>query len=157
MLAATFEEIPPEPLPWLLGRGEACAEHAAARGAPAAGLCAIVSLETGTGAVPDRAVDSHTPAWEYEAVTGDEVLAHVADSALAGALARLSEGRPRTAPADRLGRPVGSPRRRAILGVKPATARVRLSRARRRLTQALCPSERSGPATRPPLPMEAPS
>ncbi len=41
-----------------------------------------------------------------------------------------------------------------VLDVKPATARVRLLRARRRLTQALA-SERSDPTTCPPLSMEA--
>jgi len=149
-----FEEIPPEPLPWLLGvarrvlstqwRGER--RRIALRDRLA---------ETDAGPSPDLDVDPHASVREIEAETGDEVLAHVADSALSSALARLSE-------ADRellllIAWDGLSPAEAAtVLGIKPATARVRLLRARRRLTHALS-QERSGPATCSPLSMEASS
>lgn len=149
-----FEEIPPEPLPWLLGIARRVLSTQR-RGDRRRIALRDRLAETGTGAAPDLGVDSHASAWESEAETGDEVLAHVADSALSSALAQLSE-------ADRellllIAWDGLSPAEAAtVLGIKPATARVRLLRARRRLTDALS-RERSDPATCSSLPMEASS
>lgn len=161
-----FEEIPIDPLPWLLGvarrvlstqrRGERrrVALHdrlAQTAGHSVAGVPGELAAEAPgglageeSGGLTDRIPQS-----------GDGVLAGIADPVLAAALARLSEG-------DRellllIAWECLSPAEAAsVLGVKPATARVRLLRARRRLTQALS-RERPDPTTCPPLSMEAPS
>ena len=137
-----LDEVPVDPLPWLLGvarrvlstqrRGERRRVELRDRLA-----------ETDAGS-------SHPLHLTPE--TGDGVLAGLADAALAGALARLSD-------ADRellllIAWDGLSPAEAAtVLGVKPATARVRLSRARGRLARALA-REHSDPATCPPLSME---
>jgi RNA polymerase sigma-70 factor (ECF subfamily) len=79
----------------------------------------------------------------------------LADGALAGALARLSD-------ADRelllliAWEGLSAAEAATVLNIKPTTARVRLLRARRRLLAALA-RERPDPSTCPPLSMEAPS
>ncbi|HEY5195353.1 MAG TPA: sigma-70 family RNA polymerase sigma factor [Solirubrobacteraceae bacterium] len=149
-----FEEVPVDPLPWLLGvarrvlstqrRGER------RRGALRDRLTQTVgdlSLE----APDDFAAE---PASDLTGATSEDgALAGITDAALAGALARLSESDLELllliawdglSPAEAA----------TVLAIKPATARVRLLRARRRLTQALS-SERSDPTTCSSLSMEA--
>jgi RNA polymerase sigma-70 factor (ECF subfamily) len=161
-----FEEIPVDPLPWLLGvarrvlstqrRGErrrvALHDRLAqtAGGSVGQAPSEIVGEELGglAGDEPGELTDA-IPQLENGA------LADIADNALAGALARLSES-------DRelllliAWEDLSPAQAASVLGVKPATARVRLLRARRRLTQALS-RERPDPTTCPPLSMEAPS
>jgi RNA polymerase sigma-70 factor (ECF subfamily) len=153
-----FEEVPVDPLPWLLGvarrvlstqrRGERRRGALHDRLTQTAGLSISESPDDFAGEAPSGVTDA-IPRLE------DGALAGVADVALAGALARLSE-------ADRellllIAWDGLSPVEAAtVIGVKPATVRVRLSRARRRLTQALS-RERSDPTTCSSLTMEAPS
>jgi RNA polymerase sigma-70 factor, ECF subfamily len=145
-----FEEVPTDSLPWLLGvarrvlstqrRGERRRVALHDRIAETAGRS---PAGTATGSL------SATPEVE------DAALAGIVDGALAGALARLSD-------TDRellllIAWDGLSPAEAAtVLGIKPATARVRLLRARRRLTMALA-RERSDPSTCQHLSMEAPS
>jgi RNA polymerase sigma-70 factor (ECF subfamily) len=161
-----FEEVPVDPLPWLLGvarrvlstqrRGErrrgALHERLVQRaGGPLVETPEHLAEDASNGFVADVSGGwtGATPRLD------DGVLAGLSDAALAGALARLSE-------ADRellllIAWDGLSPAEAAtIIGVKPATARVRLLRARRRLTQALA-RERPDPTSCPPLSMEAPS
>jgi RNA polymerase sigma-70 factor (ECF subfamily) len=151
-----FEEVPVDPLPWLLGvarrvlstqrRGER------RRGALHDRLAETVG-DSGFEAPDDFVVE---PASSLAGVTSEHgVLAGITDVALVNALARLSES-------DRellllIAWDGLSPAEAAtVLGIKPATARVRLLRARRRLTQALS-HERSDPTTCSSLSMEASS
>lgn len=145
-----FEEVPPDPLPWLLGVARRV-------------LSTQRRGERRRGALRDRLAETLTGAAEATPEVGDEALAgaadgvvvNVGDDALAGALARLSE-------ADRelltliAWDGLSPAQAAAVLGVKPATARVRLLRARRRLTQALS-REACDPSPCSPLSMEAPS
>jgi RNA polymerase sigma-70 factor (ECF subfamily) len=127
-----FEEIPVDPLPWLLGVARRV-------------LSTQRRGERRRGALHERlAEQAPDPSGET-----------LRDSGLAAALARLSD-------ADRellllIAWDGLSPAQAAtVLAIKPATARVRLLRARRRLTQALS-SERSDPTTCSSLSMEASS
>lgn len=165
-----FEEVPGDPLPWLLGiarrvlstqrRGErrrgALQERLAGQAGGGLGdapedFVAAAPTDFATWRSADIAGDSAS-ASRY---LGDGALAGVTDPALAAALARLSD-------ADRellllIAWDGLSPAEAAtVLGVKPATARVRLLRARRRLTQTLS-RERSDPTTCSSLSMEASS
>jgi RNA polymerase sigma-70 factor (ECF subfamily) len=145
-----FEEVPPDPLPWLLGVARRVLSTQR-RGDRRRGALRDRLTETAAGSSVDVAADHLpvTPGMEEGA------LANVLDVPLAAALAQLSED-------DRellllIAWDGLSPGEAATaLGIKPATARVRLMRARRRLTQALA-RERSDPATCPSLSMEAPS
>jgi RNA polymerase sigma-70 factor (ECF subfamily) len=145
-----FEEIPPEPLPWLLGIARRV-------------LSTQRRGDRRRAAVRDRLVETAAGA-HVEMPTGSpasasgvrkEALAHIDDSTLLAALARLSETERELLLLiawDGL-----SPTEAAtVLHIKPGTARVRLLRARRRLTRALA-HERSSTATCSPLSMEAPS
>ncbi len=167
-----FEEVPVYPLPWLLGvarrvlstqrRGER------RRGALHERLAGQVG--EGMGDAPEALVvvaSTDSPTWTSADIAGDlagnstsascnpGVLAGITDPALAAALGCLND-------ADRellllIAWEALSPAEAAmVLGIKPATARVRLLRARRRLTQALS-RERSDPTTCSSLPMEASS
>lgn len=157
-----FEEIPIDPLPWLLGvarrvlstqrRGERRRMALQDRLAQTAGHSAVpVSGEMPGGLTAEE------PGGSAEAIPrmGDGALAGIADAGLVAALARLSE-------VDRellllIAWEGLSPAEAAsVLGVKPATARVRLLRARRRLAQALS-RERPDSTTCSSLSMEAPS
>ena len=169
-----FEEVPADPLPWLLGvarrvlstqrRGErrrgALYERLAGQAGGNMGeapedFAAVASTDfapwTSRDVVGDLA-DNSAPAGF---TLGEAALAGVTDPALAAALASLND-------ADRellllIAWDALSPAEAAtVLGVKPATARVRLLRARRRLTQALS-RERAEPTTCSSLSMEAPS
>jgi RNA polymerase sigma-70 factor (ECF subfamily) len=153
-----FEEIPVDPLPWLLGiarrvlstqrRGERRRGALHDRLAQAAGGSIAEAPGDFVGEAPRDLTDA-------TGQVGDGALASVSDGALAGALARLSE-------ADRelllliAWDGLSPAEAAAVLGIKPATARVRLLRARRRLAQALA-RERSDPTTCTPLSMEASS
>ncbi len=159
-----FDDVPADPLPWLLGvarrvlstqrRGERRRGALRDRLAERAGEPILETSET-LVEDPSRAfaVDIHGGSPGETRRLGNGALAGLTDAVLAGALARLSE-------ADRellllVAWDGLSPAEAAtVLGVKPATARVRLSRARRRLTQALS-RERSDPTTCSSLPMEA--
>jgi RNA polymerase sigma-70 factor (ECF subfamily) len=129
-----FEEIPADPLPWLLGVARRV-------------LSTQRRGERRRGALRDRLVET--------ACDSIDVTPEVNDGVLASALAHLSS-------TDRellllIAWDGLSPAQAAtVLGVKPATVRVRLLRARRRLTQALS-HEGSDPAPCSPLSMEAPS
>lgn len=152
-----FDEVPVDPLPWLLGvarrvlstqrRGER------RRGALRDRLLQVADHSI-VEAHGDPAGASSSGSSGAIAESGN-VLSNMTDTALAGALARLSE-------ADRellllIAWDSLSPTEAAsVLGVKPATARVRILRARRRLTQALV-HERSDPTTCSSLSMEASS
>lgn len=137
-----FEEVPADPLPWLLGVARRV-------------LSTQRRGERRRGALRDRLAEMGPGGIETTPAVGDGALVGLADGALAGALARLGE-------ADRellllIAWDGLSPAQVAtVLGVKPATARVRLLRARRRLTHALA-HEGSDPAPCSPLSMEAPS
>jgi RNA polymerase sigma-70 factor (ECF subfamily) len=151
-----FEDVPLDPLPWLLAvarrvlstqrRGER------RRGALHERLAQTVG-DSILKAPEDFA--SESPSTATGARSEDGVLAGVSDAALVGALARLSD-------CDRelllliAWDGLSPTRAAAVLHIKPATARVRLLRARRRLTGALA-RERSDPATRSSLSMEASS
>jgi RNA polymerase sigma-70 factor (ECF subfamily) len=127
-----FDEVPADPLPWLLGVARRV-------------LSTQRRGERRRGVLRDRLTE--TVADSIDATP------EVGDGALAGALARLSD-------ADRellllIAWDGLSPAQAAtVLGVKPATVRVRLMRARRRLTHALA-REGSDPAPCAPLSMEA--
>lgn len=169
-----FEEVPVDPLPWLLGvarrvlstqrRGErrrgALHERLAGQaggnmgdapedfvGAALTDFATQTSADTAEDIAGNSASVSHDPA--------EGALAGIGDPALAAALACLND-------ADRellllIAWEALSPAEAAtVLGIKPATARVRLLRARRRLTQALS-RERSDPTTCSSLSMEASS
>jgi RNA polymerase sigma-70 factor (ECF subfamily) len=129
-----FEQVPADPLPWLL---------AVARRV----LSTQRRGERRRGALTERLV-------ETMAIGLDEA-PRPADGALGAALARLGD-------ADRellllIAWEGLSPSQAAeVLDVKPTTVRVRLLRARRRLTHALA-REGSDLAHRSPLSMEAPS
>lgn len=177
-----FEDVPIDPLPWLLGvarrvlstqrRGERRRGALHDRLAQTLGDSisempedVVGEVSTGSaeempagfaGGVPSRlAADAlHSPTGAT-AQSGNGALGGTADARLAGALARLSESDRELllliawdglSPAEAA----------AVLDIKPATARVRLLRARRRLTQALS-RERSDPATCSSLSMEASS
>jgi RNA polymerase sigma-70 factor (ECF subfamily) len=126
-----FEQVPVDPLPWLLGVARRV-------------LSTQRRGERRRVALHDR-LNERPP----------EQLAGLSDSCLAAALARLSE-------ADRellllIAWEGLSPTEAAtVLGVKPTTARVRLLRARRRLSQELS-REHSDPTTCSSLSMEASS
>jgi RNA polymerase sigma-70 factor (ECF subfamily) len=145
-----FEEIPPYPLPWLLGVARRVLSTQR-RGEHRRVALRDRLAETHARVLADATTDPHLPATEI----GDHALESLPDAALAGALAQLSED-------DRellllIAWDGLSPAEAAtVLAVKPVTVRVRLLRARRRLTLALA-SERSDPTTCPPLSMEAPS
>ncbi len=145
-----FEEVPAEPLPWLLGVARRVLSTQR-RGERRRSALRDRLIETAAGAPADTATDPLGMTQEI----GEEALSNVADSALGGALASLGE-------ADRellllIAWEGLMPAEAArVLGIKPTTARVRLLRARRRLTQALS-REHSDPATCSSLSMEAPS
>lgn len=145
-----FDEIPPDPLPWLLGVARRVLSTQR-RGERRRMALRDRLAHTPPGAIADMTADPETTSTDI----GDGAPASVADAALAGALAQLSD-------ADRellllIAWDGLTPGQAAtVLGVKPATARVRLLRARRRLAVALA-RERSDPTTCPPLSMEAPS
>jgi RNA polymerase sigma-70 factor, ECF subfamily len=161
-----FEEVPVDPLPWLLGvarrvlstqrRGEHRRVALHDRLAQTAGSSVGQAPGELVGEVPGGLAGDE-PGGLIDAIPQPEdgALAGIVDGALAGALARLSDG-------DRellllIAWEGLSPAEAAnVLGVKPATARVRLLRARRRLTQALS-HERTDPTTCSALPMEASS
>lgn len=169
-----FEEVPVDPLPWLLGvarrvlstqrRGERRrgALHERLAGQVGGDMSdapedftgvAVTDFATRTSA--DIAGDLASEPISASRYPGEGVLAGVTDPALAAALACLND-------ADRellllIAWDALSPAEAAtVLGIKPATARVRLLRARRRLTQALS-RERSDPTTCSSLSMEASS
>jgi RNA polymerase sigma-70 factor, ECF subfamily len=161
-----FEEIPIDPQPWLFGiarrvlstqrRGERRRVALQHRLAHTAGHSAAPVPGELSGEMPGG-LNSEERNGFADAIPrmGDGALAGIADTGLAAALARLSDG-------DRellllIAWEGLSPAEAAsVLGVKPATARVRLLRARRRLTQALS-RERPDPTTCSPLSMEVPS
>lgn len=138
-----FEEAPPEPLPWLLGVARRVLSTQLRGERRRIALCDRLA-EVAAGAAAQAPIGSPVSA-----------LVNVADPALAAALAGLSEAERELLLLiawDGL-----SPTEAArVLGIKPATARVRLLRARRRLTGALV-RERADPTTCPPLSLEAPS
>ena len=145
-----FDEVPADPLPWLLGVARRVLSTQR-RGERRRGALRDRLAETARGSSAET-ITHPLPATPE---MGDGALANVADAVLAGALAQLSDG-------DRellllIAWDGLSPAEAAtVLGIKPATARVRLLRARRRLTMALA-RERSDPTTCQPLSMEAPS
>lgn len=145
-----FEQIPSDPLPWLLGVARRVLSTQR-RGERRRGALHDRIAETAGRSLAGTATGSLSATPEVE----DAALAGIVDGALAGALARLGD-------ADRellllIAWDGLSPTEAAtVLGIKPATARVRLLRARRRLTMALA-RERSDPTTCQPLSMEAPS
>jgi RNA polymerase sigma-70 factor (ECF subfamily) len=169
-----FEEIPVDPLPWLLGvarrvlstqrRGERRrgALHERLAGQAGEGMddaakdfVAVAPMDFATSTSADIAGDLTDGSASASRYSGEGALAGVTDPALAAALALLND-------VDRellllIAWDGLSPAEAAtVLGIKPATARVRLLRARRRLTQALS-RERSDPTTCSSLPMEASS
>jgi RNA polymerase sigma-70 factor (ECF subfamily) len=165
-----FEEVPVDPLPWLLGvarrvlstqrRGERRRGALQERLAGQAGGEMVDAPEDFVTAAPtdfatSRSADIAGDSPSASRYLSEGALAVVTDPALVAALARLSES-------DRellllIAWDGLSPAEAAtVLGVKPATARVRLLRARRRLTQALS-RERSDSTTCSSLPMEASS
>lgn len=126
-----FAEIPVDPLPWLLGVARRV-------------LSTQRRTEQRGAALQERLVDSLS---ELPAAQSPD------EPGLAGALARLPEQ-------DRellllIAWEELSPAQAAVaLDVRPATVRVRLHRARRRLAKALA-QEREEPTECVPLPMEA--
>ncbi len=169
-----FEEVPVDPLPWLLGvarrvlstqrRGERrrgalherLAGQAGGGGGDAPedfGGAASMDFATWTSADMTGDLTGHSASASLD--PGEGALAVITDPVLAAALMRLND-------ADRellllIAWDALSPAEAAtVLGIKPATARVRLLRARRRLTQALS-RERSDPTTCSSLSMEASS
>jgi RNA polymerase sigma factor (sigma-70 family) len=170
-----FEDVPVDPLPWLLGvarrvlstqrrseRRRAALHDRFARtvGEPTSEVPDFVVGEASTsfaGEMPAGfAADAlHSSTGPRPAQAQSGALVDIADAELAGALACLSGS-------DRellllIAWDGLSPAEAAeVLDIKPATARVRLLRARRRLTQALS-RERSDPATCSSLSMEASS
>ncbi len=161
-----FEEIPIDPLPWLLGvarrvlstqrRGERRRVALRDRLAQTAGSSVGQAPGELVGEVPGGLAGDE-PGGLIDAIPrpGDGALASLADGALATAIARLSD-RDRELLLLIAWEGLSPAEAASVLGVKPATARVRLLRARRRLTQALS-CERPDPTTCPPLSMEAPS
>lgn len=145
-----FEEVPPDPLPWLLGVARRV-------------LSTQLRGDRRRVALRDRlaevAAGAHVETPDYSPASapeiGREAPSNMTDPVLAAALARLSD-------AERellllIAWEDLSPAEAArVLGIKPAAARVRLLRARRRLSAALA-RERSDPANCPHLSMEAPS
>ncbi len=169
-----FEEVPVDPLPWLLGvarrvlstqrRGERRrgALHERLAGQAGGGMgdapedfVAATPTDFATWTSGDTAGDLTDDSVSASRCPGEGALAGITDPALAAALACLND-------ADRellllIAWDALSPAEAAtVLDIKPATARVRLSRARRRLTQALS-RERSDPTTCSSLSMEASS
>jgi RNA polymerase sigma-70 factor (ECF subfamily) len=177
-----FEDVPVDPLPWLLGvarrvlstqrRGErrrgALRERLAqvageslveapddAVGEASAGFAGEASAGLAGEVLAGFAGDALHGSTGAPAQSGNGAFAGITDAGLTRALARLSES-------DRellllIAWDGLSPAQAAtVLAIKPATARVRLSRARRRLTQALS-RERSDPTTCSSLSMEASS
>jgi len=145
-----FDEVPPDPLPWLLGVARRVLSTQR-RGERRRGALQDRLTETAAGSSADMAADGLATTRE----TGEGMLANVLDVPLAAALAQLREDDRELLlliawdgllPAEAA----------TVLEIKPATARVRLLRARRRLTQALA-RERSNPTTCSSLSMEAPS
>jgi RNA polymerase sigma-70 factor, ECF subfamily len=169
-----FEEVPVDPLPWLLGvarrvlstqrrserrRG---ALHERLAGQPSGDegdtpedFVAATPTDFATWTSAGIAGDLASNSASVSRYPGEAALAGVTDPVLAAALARLND-------ADRelllliAWEALSPAEAAAVLGIKPATARVRLLRARRRLTQALS-RERSDPTTCSSLPMEASS
>jgi RNA polymerase sigma-70 factor, ECF subfamily len=169
-----FEDVPVDPLPWLLGvarrvlstqrRGErrrgALHERLAGQAGRGMGdaledFVAVAPTDFATWTSEDTAGELASDSASASRYPGEGALAGVIDPGLAAALTRLSES-------DRellllIAWEGLSPVEAAVvLGIKPATARVRLLRARRRLTQALS-RERSDPTTCSSLSMEASS
>lgn len=169
-----FEDVPVDPLPWLLGvarrvlstqrRGErrrgALHERLAGQAGRGMGdapedFVAVAPTDFATWTSEDTAGELAGDSASASRYPGEGALAGVIDPGLAAALTRLSES-------DRellllIAWEGLSPVEAAVvLGIKPATARVRLLRARRRLTQALS-RERSDPTTCSSLSMEASS
>jgi RNA polymerase sigma-70 factor (ECF subfamily) len=145
-----FEEVPPEPLPWLLGVARRVLSTQRRGERRRIALCDRLA-EVAAGANEQAPTDLLASVPE----AGYQALANMADPTLAAALARLSEAERELllliaweglTPAEAA----------TVLDIKPATARVRLLRARRRLTRALS-RERSDLTTRQSLSMEAPS
>jgi RNA polymerase sigma-70 factor, ECF subfamily len=153
-----FDEVPVDPLPWLLGvaRRVLSTQRRGERRRGALHDRLVQTAGDSIFEVPDdfaaKSADGSTGATVQ---SEDGALVSVADATLTEALARLSD-------ADRellllIAWDGLSPAEAAtVLGIKPATARVRLLRARRRLVQALA-RERSDPTTCSSLPMEASS
>jgi RNA polymerase sigma-70 factor (ECF subfamily) len=169
-----FEEVPVDPLPWLLGvarrvlstqrRGERrrgalnerlAGEAGGGMGDAQEGFVAAAPTDFASWRSADTVgglAEISVSACRYP---GEGALAGVTDPVLAVALVRLSD-------ADRelllliAWDGLSPSEAAAVLGIKPATARVRLLRARRRLTQALS-GGRSDPTTCSSLSMEASS
>lgn len=143
-------EVPPEPLPWLLGIARRVLSTQR-RGERRRGALRDRLAEAGSGSRADGGGDWLSTNPE---ISNSGPL-DLADGVLLGALARLSE-------ADRelllliAWDGLSAAEAATVLNIKAATARVRLLRARRRLIQALA-RERPDPSTCPPLSMEAPS
>ncbi|HTA13246.1 MAG TPA: sigma-70 family RNA polymerase sigma factor [Solirubrobacteraceae bacterium] len=151
-----FDELPVDPLPWLLGVARRVLSTQR-RGERRRAALRVRLAETNMAPAADTASSAEMTSDRLTVAprVGDEALANGLDAALAGALARLSDGDRELllliawdglSPAEAAG----------VLQIKPATARVRLLRARRRLTQALA-QDRSDPTTCPSLSMETPS
>ncbi|MFZ1925057.1 MAG: RNA polymerase sigma factor [Solirubrobacteraceae bacterium] len=169
-----FEDVPVDPLPWLLGvarrvlstqrRGErrrgALHERLAGQAGGDMGdapedFVAAASTGFATWTSADIAGDLASNSASASRYPGESTLAGITDPALAAALACLNDAERELllliawdglSPAEAA----------TVLGIKPATARVRLLRARRRLTQALS-RERSDPTIYSSLSMEASS
>jgi RNA polymerase sigma-70 factor, ECF subfamily len=128
-----LEELPPDPLPWLLGVARRVLSTQRRGERRRTALQARLSLDAGR----------------------ETVSAIVEDGLLAAALSRISE-------ADRelllliAWDGLSTSDAAAVLAIKPATARVRLMRARRRLARALG-RESASAALCTPQSMEAPS
>jgi len=153
-----FDEVPVDPLPWLLGvaRRVLSTQRRGERRRGALHDRLVQTAGESIFEVPDdfaaKSADGSTGATVQ---SEDGALAGVADATLTEALARLNESDLELllliawdglSPAEAA----------SVLAIKPATARVRLLRARRRLTQALS-RERAEPTSCSSLSMEAPS